>query len=72
MFPIGGSLSVSQLYAWRFREDKLLKVAKSYQNQRVQTQFRPNILEMPGEPFSNYLPQYLVQNLDNEVHVCMS
>ena len=52
---------------------KLLKFAKHNHNQRVQTQLRPNILrEMPGEPFSNCLPQYFVQNLDNDVHVCMS
>ena len=64
---------VRQLYKSRFPEDKLLKVAINCQEQRVQTQLRPNIFrEMPGEPFSNCLPQYLVQDLDNEVHVCMS
>ena len=73
MFPTGGSLTVSQLYKVRFLEDKLLKLAKNGQNQRVQTQFRPNILrEMPGVPFRSWLPQYFVQNLDNDVHVCMS
>ena len=73
MFPTGGSLTVSQLYKVRFLEDKLLKLAKNGQNQRVETQFRPNILrEMPGVPFRSWLPQYFVQNLDNDVHVWMS
>ena len=44
MFPTGGRLTVSQLYKSRFPEDKLLKLARTCQNQRVQTQFRPNIL----------------------------
>ena len=69
MFPTGGSLTVSQLYKVRFLEDKLLKLAKNGQNQRVQTQFRPNILrEMPGVPFRSWLPQYFVQNLDDDMH----
>ena len=44
MFLTGGRLTVSQLYKSRFPEDKLLKLARTCQNQRVQTQFRPNIL----------------------------
>ena len=42
MFPTGGRLTVSQLFKSRFPEDKLLRLTRHCQNQRVQTQSRPN------------------------------